>query len=63
LVILRQITGEYDMKNVLPIFEFYISSMYHLLHGISDYAGKYDWHPGIISPVSNCRAAGQETVF
>jgi LacI family transcriptional regulator len=38
------------MKNVLPIFEFYISSMYHLLSGISDYAGKHDWHLGIISP-------------
>jgi len=38
------------MKNVLPIFEFYISSMYHLLRGVSDYAGEHDWHLGIISP-------------
>ncbi|MFA6104429.1 MAG: substrate-binding domain-containing protein [Victivallaceae bacterium] len=37
------------MKNVLPIFEFYISSMYHLLRGVSDYAGEHDWHLGIIS--------------
>ncbi len=37
------------MKNVLPIFEFYISSMYNLLHGVTDYAREHDWHLGIIS--------------
>ena len=37
------------MKNVLPIFEFYVSSMYHLLRGVTDYAKMHDWHLGIIS--------------
>jgi LacI family transcriptional regulator len=40
---------KHTMKNVLPIFEFYISSMYHLLHGVADYAGGHDWHLGLIS--------------
>ena len=37
------------MKNVLPIFEFYVSSMYHLLRGVTDYARTHDWHLGMIS--------------
>lgn len=37
------------MKNVLPIFELYMSSMYKLFHGVADYSSKHGWHLGITS--------------
>ena len=37
------------MKNVLPVFELYMSAMYQLLRGVADYSSKHDWHLGITS--------------
>jgi len=37
------------MKSVLPVFELYISSLYRLLRGVTDYAKGHDWHLGVIN--------------